>query len=194
MGRIVVSENLSLDGVIQDPTGQEGFKFGGWFTAISADDKDAWATVEFEEAMGSAAWLIGGGTYTWFASRWADRPGEWADQLRSLPKYVVSSTLADVDQWVNSTLVKGDIVEEVAKLRQNVNGDVLVYGSAPLVTSLMEHDLVDELRLMTYPFVLGSGERLFRETTDWKPLRLTGTRTIGENLVLLTYQPVTDDF
>ena len=190
MGRIVVSQNVTVDGVIQDPTGDGGFRFGGWFAAMSAADREEWAAVEFQEATDSAAWLVGRGTWSWFVTRWADRPGAWADRLRSLPKYVVSSTLTDVSAWVNSTVLEGDVLEQVAKLRDNLNGDILVYGSAPLVQTLLEHDLVDELRLMTFPFVLGSGERLFRETSDQTPVRLVATRTIGSSLVLLTYRPL----
>jgi dihydrofolate reductase len=190
MGRIVVSENISLDGVTQDPTGDEGFKFGGWFNQMPDDVREQWAEVEYQEALDGAAWLIGRGTYQWFAQRWATRPGAWADRLRSLPKYVVSSTLRDAAEWDNSTVLTGDAVEEVAKLKQAVDGDILVYGSNPLVRTLMEYDLVDELRLMTYPFVLGTGERLFRETSDRKPVRLVDVRTIGDYLVQLIYQPV----
>ena len=190
MGRIVVSENVSLDGVIQDPTGDEGFKFGGWFDEMPDDVRQEWAKVEFQEALDTAAWLIGRGTYMWFAQRWAARPGEWADRLRTVPKYVVSSTLDDATEWANSIVLKGNVIEEVATLKQNVDGDILVYASGPLVQTLMEHDLVDELRLMTHPFVLGTGERLFRETSDHKPVRLINIRTIGNSLALLTYQPV----
>ena len=193
MGRIVISENLSLDGVIQDPTGEEGFKFGGWFDQMSDKDRAEWAKVEFQEALDAAAWLVGRGTYAWFAERWAARPGEWADRLRSIPKLIVSSTLVeDPTEWANSTVLKGDVIEEVSKLKQNVGGDILVYASGPLVQMLMEHDLIDELRLMTHPFVLGTGERLFRETSDKKPLRRVDIRTIGDSLALLTYQPVRD--
>jgi dihydrofolate reductase len=192
MGRIVISENVTLDGVIQDPSGDEGFKFGGWFSQMSDKDREEWAKVEFAEALDAAAWLIGRGTYTWFAGRWAAQPGEWADRLRSIPKFVVSSTLEDATEWINSTVLKGDVIEEVSKLKQNVNGDILVYASGPLVQTLMEHDLIDELRLMTHPFVLGTGERLFRETSDKKPLRRVGLRAIGDNITLLTYQPVRD--
>jgi dihydrofolate reductase len=119
------------------------------------------------------------------------RSGEWADRLGSLPKYVVSSTLEDLE-WINSTVLKGDVVNEVLKLKERVNGDIVVYASGRLVPTLMEHDLVDELRLMTFPFVLGAGERLFGETSDQKSLRLVDTRTVGDSLVLLTYQPVRD--
>ena len=190
MGKIVVSENVSLDGVMQDPTGDEGFKFGGWFDQMSDDVRNEWAKVEFQEALDTAAWLIGRGTYVWFAERWADRPGEWADRLRSIPKYVVSSSLENPTEWANSSVLNGDVIEQVTKLKQSVDGDILVYGSGPLVQTLMEHDLVDELRLMTHPFVLGTGERLFRETSNQKPMRLVDVLTIGDSLALLTYQPV----
>ncbi len=166
MGKIVISENVSLDGVIQDPTGEEGFRLGGWFDRMGDKDREAWAKVEFEEALGAEALLLGRRTYEWFVARgWASRSGEWADRLRSLPKYVVSSTLEDLD-WNNSTVLKGDVVNEVSKLKQKVNGDIVVYGSGRLVHTLMEHDLVDELRLMICPVVLGAGERLFGETSD----------------------------
>jgi dihydrofolate reductase len=192
MGKIVISENVSLDGVIQDPTGEEGFRFAGWFDRMAGKDREAWAKVEFEEALGTEALLLGRRTYEWFVARgWASRSGEWADRLRSLPKYVVSSTLEDLD-WNNSTVLKGDVVKEVSKLKQQVNGDIVVYGSGRLVHTLIEHDLVDELRLMICPFVLGAGERVFGETSDQKPMRLVDTRTIGDGLVCLTYQPVRD--
>ena len=190
MGRIVVSENVSVDGIMQDPTGEEGFQFGGWFNQMPDDVRAEWAKVEYQEALDTAAWLIGRRTYSWFAKRWADRPGEWADRLRHIPKYVVSSTLDDPTEWANSTVLKGDVIEQVTKLKQTVDGDILVIASGPLVQTLMEHDLVDELRLMTHPFVLGTGERLSRQTSDHKPVRLVSIRTIGNNLALLTYQPV----
>jgi dihydrofolate reductase len=191
MGKIVISENVSLDGVIQDPTGEEGFRYGGWFGQIGDKDREAWAKVELDEALGTEALLLGGRSYEWFATRWASRSGEWADRLNGLPKYVVSSTLEDPD-WNNSTVLKGDVVNEVSKLKQEISGDIVVYASGQLVQTLIEHDLVDELRLMIYPFVLGAGERLFRETSDRKPMRLVDTRTVGDGLAFLTYQPVRD--
>jgi dihydrofolate reductase len=191
MGRIVVSENVSLDGVVQDPTGDEGFSRGGWFAQIADKDRDEWAKVEFEEALGAAALLLGRRSYEFFAARWPSRTGEWADRLNGLPKYVVSATLEDPD-WNDSTVLKGDVVNEVSKLKQKVDGDIVVYASSRLVQTLIEHDLVDELRLITYPFVLGAGERLFGETSEWKPIRLVDTRTIGDGLALLTYRPVLD--
>jgi dihydrofolate reductase len=188
MGKIVISENVSLDGVIQDPTGAEGFRFAGWFDRMGGKDREAWAKVEFEEALGTEALLLGRRTYEWFVARgWASRSGEWADRLRSLPKYVVSSTLDDLD-WNNSTVLKGAVVNEVSKLKQKVNGDIVVYGSGRLVHTLLEHDLADEVRLMICPFVLGDGERLFGETSDQKPMRLVDTKTIGDGLAFLTYE------
>lgn len=189
MGKIVISENISLDGVIQDPTGEEGFRFGGWFNQIGDQDRAAWAQVELAEALASEALLLGRRSYDYFASRWTARTGEWADRLRSLPKYVVSSTLED-PQWDNSTVLTGDVVTEVSKLKNRLEGDIVVYASGRLAYTLMEHDLVDELRLMIYPFVLGGGQRIFGETGDTKPLRLVDTRIVGESLALLTYQVV----
>jgi dihydrofolate reductase len=188
MGKIVISENVSLDGVVQDPTGEEGFKLGGWFTQIGDKDRAAWAEVELHEALGAAVLLLGRRSYEFFAARWPSRTGAFADRLNRMPKYVVSSTLAE-PKWNNSTVLKGDVVDEVSKLRQEVSGDVIVYASGQLVHTLMEHDLVDELRLMIYPFVLGAGERLFGQTSDKKPLRLIQVRTVGESLAFLTYQP-----
>jgi dihydrofolate reductase len=191
MGKIVISENISLDGVIQDPTGEEGFRRGGWFGQIADTDREAWAKVEFDEALGTEALLLGRRSDEWFAARWAGRSGEWADRLNSLPKYVVSSTLVE-PHWNNSTVLKGDVVNEVSRLKERVNGDIVVYASGRLVHTLMEHDLVDELRLMVYPHVLGAGHRLFGETSDKKPMRLVDTRNVGDGLALLTYQPVRD--
>ncbi|MGO8958949.1 MAG: dihydrofolate reductase family protein [Streptosporangiaceae bacterium] len=191
MGRIVISENVSLDGVIQDPTGEEGFRLGGWFGQIGEKDRNAWARVELDEALGAAALLLGRRSYEYFAARWVSRTGEWADRLNNLPKYVVSSTLEDPD-WNNSTVLMGDAVSEVSKLRQRVNGDIIVYASGQLVHTLIEHDLVDELRLMIYPFALGAGERLFGETSDKKAMRLVDAQIVGDGLAFLTYQPVRD--
>jgi dihydrofolate reductase len=190
MGKIVISENVTLDGVIQDPTGDDGFQRGGWFGRIGDQDREAWAKVEFEEALGAEALLLGRRSYEYFVAReWGSRSGEWADRLRLLPKYVVSSTLGDLE-WINSTVLKGDVVKEVSKLKEEVNGDIVVYASGRLVPTLMEHDLVDELRLMVFPFVLGAGERVFGETSETKSTRLVGNRTVGDGLVLLTYQVV----
>lgn len=186
MGKIVVSENITLDGVIQDPTGEEGFGAGGWFGHLSAADHEAFAAAYTAEAMATEALLLGGRSYEWFNRRWATRAGEWADRLRSLPKYVVSSTIEDLG-WGNTTVLP---LDEVAKLTDTVDGDIVVYGSGRLAHALMEQGLVDEVRLMVYPIVVGTGARLFAETTGFagKPLRLLGARPVGDNLALLTYR------
>ena len=191
MGKIVISENVSLDGVVQDPTGEEGFRHGGWFNRVGDRDREEWAKVEFEEALGAEALLLGRRSDEYFGTRWTGRSGDWADRLNSLPKYVVSSTLID-PKWTNSTVLTGEVVNEVSKLKQTVDGEIIVYASRQLVHTLMEHDLVDELRLMVYPFVLGAGERLFGETSDKKSLRPRTTRTVGDSLVHLTYEIVRD--
>jgi dihydrofolate reductase len=191
MGKIVISENVSLDGVVQDPTGEEGFRHGGWFGQIGDADREAWAKVGLEEALGAEAFLLGRRSYEFLAARWPSRSGEWADKLNSMPKYVVSSTLVD-PAWNNSTVLKGDAVTEVLKLKQELDGEIVVPASFQLVRALMEHDLVDELRLMIYPVVLGAGARLFGETGDKKPARLVDTRTVGDGLALLTYELVRD--
>jgi dihydrofolate reductase len=191
MGKIVISENVSLDGVVQDPTGDEGFRHGGWFGQIGDKDREEWAKVELHEALGTEALLLGRRSYEWFAARWPSRRGEWADRLNSLPKYVVSSTLEDPD-WNNSTVLKGDVVNEVSKLKQELGGEIVVYASRQLVRTLMKHDLIDELRLMVYPVVLGAGERLFGETRDKKSMRLLNTRTVGDGLAYLTYETLRD--
>ncbi len=191
MGKIVISENVSLDGVVQDPTGEEGFRHGGWFSQVGDKDREEWAKVEFEEALGAEALLLGRRSDEYLGTRWTGRSGEWADKLNSLPKYVVSSTLID-PEWSNSTVLKGDVVNEVSKLKQALDGQIVVYASRQLVHTLMEHDLVDELRLMVYPFVLGAGERLFGETSDKKSIRPLNIRTVGDSLVYLTYEIVRD--
>ena len=189
MGKIVISENVSLDGVVQDPTGEEGFRHGGWFGQVGDKDREEWAKVEFEEALGAQALLLGRRSDEYFGPRWTGRSGEWADRLNSLPKYVVSSTLVN-PEWSNSTVLKGEVVNEVSKLKQELDGEIVVYASRQLVHTLMEHDLVDELRLMVYPFVLGAGERLFGETSDKKSIRPLTARTVGDSLVYLTYEMV----
>jgi dihydrofolate reductase len=189
MGKIVVSENVTLDGVVEDPTGEEGFTHGGWFSQIGEDELAEWGKVEFEEALGAAALLLGRRSDEYFGPRWVGRSGEWADRLNSLPKYVVSSTLVD-PHWSNSTVLKGDVVEEVSRLKHELDGEIVVYASRQLVHTLMEHDLVDEVRLMVFPFVLGTGERLFGETSEKTSMRLLGARPVGESLAHLRYEVV----
>ena len=187
MGKIFITTNMSLDGVVEDPDGQEGFARGGWFGQFGGKDLEEWAKVETAEALGADALLLGRRSDEWFAARWLGRPGEWADQLNSMPKYVVSSTVADA-KWSNSTIIAGDVVRAVSKLKEEICGEILVYASYQLVQALIEHDLVDELRLVVFPVVLGGGERLFGETTVQKPMRLVSTATIGDGLAFLTYE------
>ena len=189
MGKIVISENVTIDGVIQDPTGDDGFPHGGWFNEIGDDARQGWAEVETGEALRAEALLLGRRTYEYLAARWPSRTGVWADRLNSMPKYVVSSTI-EHPRWTtstNSTVLKGDVVGEVSKLKQEIDGEIVVFASTQLVHTLVEHDLVDQLRLMVYPVVAGAGKRLFEEISDTKQLRLVGTRTVGDNLASLTY-------
>ena len=187
MGRIVASENVSLDGVIQDPAGDEGFRHGGWVGLIK--DSPELSQLALDEALGAEALLLGRRSYEWFASRWPSRSGELADRLNSLPKYVVSSTLRDPD-WNNSTVLTGDAVDEVSKLKQELDGEIVVPASFQLLGTLIVHDLVDELRLKVFPVVLGDGQRLFSETSDKKPLRLVDNQTVADGIAYLTYRSV----
>ena len=191
MGKIVISTNVSLDGVVQDPDGEEGFRLGGWFGQFGGKDLEEWAKVVLEEALGTEALLLGRRSDEWFATRWLSRNDAWADRLNSLPKYVVSATLQE-PKWSNSTVLRGDVVNEVSKLKQELDGDIVVYASYQLGRTLIEHDLVDELRLVVYPVVLGTGERLFGETSDRKPMRLVDTKTIGDGLAYLSYEMLRD--
>ncbi len=189
MGKIVVSENVTLDGVIQDPAGDEGFRVGGWVGLIK--DSPRLNKLALDEALGAEAWLLGRRSYEWFAARWPSRSGELADRLNGLPKYVVSSTL-EHRAWNNSTVLKGDVLAEVSKLKQELNGEIIVPASFQLVRTLVEHDLVDEVRLKIFPVVLGAGERLFGETSDKKPMRLLDAQTVEGGIACLTYQPARD--
>lgn len=189
MGKIVISTNVSLDGVVQDPDGEEGFRRGGWFGQFGGEDLDAWAKVERAEALGTEALLLGRRSDEWFGTRWSSRGGDWADRLNGLPKYVVSSTLVD-PHWQNATVLAGDVVTEVSKLKQELDGEIVVYASYQLGRTLIDHDLVDEVRLVVFPVVLGAGERLFGETRGTKALRLLHVGTIGEGLASLTYEVV----
>ena len=190
MGRIVVTEFVSLDGVMEDPGGSENFAQGGWSFKISRGDEGD--KFKLDEAFASEALLLGRVTYEGFAEAWPTRDGEFADKFNNMPKYVVSSTL-DEPEWNNSTVLKGDIVEEVGKLKREQDGDIVVHGSARLVQTLIEHDLVDELRLMVYPVVLGSGKRLFGDTSDGKPLRLVESKVVGDGVSILIYRPADED-
>jgi dihydrofolate reductase len=211
MGKIVISEFVSLDGVVEDPAGIEGFEHGGWTLEVDRGEEDeerrgfgqadpeqalrrvpiAVAESLLREALGTEALLLGRRTFEVFAANWPARDGEYAERFNSLPKFVVSSTLED-PEWNNSKVLGGDVVEEVSRLKRELDGEIVVYGSIRLARALIEHDLVDELRLMLYPVVLGTGERLFGELSDRKPLRLVDARTLGDGVVIHTYEPVRD--
>jgi dihydrofolate reductase len=188
VGRIVVTEFVSLDGVMEDPGGGEDFKYGGWTFEIERGDEGD--KFKLDETLSSEALLLGRKTYEGFAAAWPSMTDEvgFADKFNSMPKYVVSSTLGD-PEWNNSAVLKGDMVEEVTKLREQLDGDIVVHGSAQLVQALVEHNLVDEFRLMVFPVVLGSGKRLFGETSDKKTLRLVDSKMVGEGVAILTYKP-----
>jgi dihydrofolate reductase len=187
MGKIVISTNITLDGVVQDPDGKEGFRLGGWFGQFGGKDLEQWRKIMYAEALDTQALLLGRRSDEWFAARWASRDGEWADRLNSLPKYVVSSASHE-PAWTNATVLSGDIVREVSALKRKLDGNIAVYASYQLGRTLMEHDLVDELRLTVVPVVLGAGQRLFGETSDPKPMRLVRVQTIGDGLCWLGYE------
>jgi dihydrofolate reductase len=186
VGRIVVTEFVSLDGVMEAPGGGEDFRHGGWSFEIERGEEGD--KFKLDETMASDALLLGRVTYEGFAKAWPSRDGEFADKFNRMPKYVVSSTLEE-PEWNNSTVLKGDVADEVTKLKEEHDGDIVVHGSARLVQALVENDLVDEFRLMVFPVVLGSGKRLFGETSDKKPLRLVDSKMVGDGVAILTYQP-----
>ena len=181
MGKLVVSQFITLDGVIEDPGGAEGFDRGGWaFRFERGDEGDRF---KLDEVMAAGALLLGRVTYEGFAAAWPSRTGGFADKFNSMPKYVVSTTLEDPD-WSGSTVIARDVPDAVAALREDIEGDVLVNGSAQLVQALAAHDLVDELRLMVFPTVLGAGKRLFGSTDRPLALRPTDARRAGETMIL----------
>ena len=187
MGKVVISESVSLDGVIEDPTGAEGLSVGGWFWETDRGEDGEKFTLD--KTLGAEALLLGRRSYGFFAATWSSRGGELADRMNSLPKYVVSSTLADPD-WNNSSVLTGDAVDQVSKLKQELDGEIVVLGSPQLARTLIEHDLFDELRLMVYPVVLGAGARLFGETSEKKPVRLVDAQSVGDGIAILTYERV----
>jgi dihydrofolate reductase len=185
MGRIVVTEFVSLDGVIEDPGGSESFRHGGWsFEIARGDEGDRF---KLDETMSSDALLLGRRTYEGFAQAWPLRDGEFADKFNSMPKYVVSSTLTS-PEWSNSTVLKGDLGKSVAELKATYDGDIVVHGSASLVQALIENDLVDALHLMVFPVVLGTGKRVFGETSNKKRLELVESKVVGDGVLILVYQ------
>jgi dihydrofolate reductase len=186
MGRIVVTEFVSLDGVMEDPGGAEDFEHGGWsfeFERGAEGDK-----FKLDETVESEALLLGRVTYEGFAAAWPSREGEFADKFNTMPKYVVSSTLSD-PSWTNTTVLSGDVAEEVSRLKEEQEGDIVVHGSAQLAQTLLKHDLVDELRLMVFPVVLGGGKRVFADDGEKKRLRLVESRTVGEGVAILILRP-----
>jgi dihydrofolate reductase len=186
VGKIVVTEFVSLDGVMEAPGGGENFRHGGWTFEINRGDEGD--KFKLDETLSSEALLLGRVTYEGFAAAWPSREGEFADKFNTMPKYVVSSTLEE-PEWNNSTVLRGDVAEEVTRLKEEQDGDIVVHGSARLVQTLVEHDLVDEFRLMVFPVVLGSGKRLFGETSDKKALRLVDSKVVGDGVAILTYEP-----
>src|SRR5215208_6324236 len=186
MGRIVVTEFMSLDGVVEDPGGAEDFRHGGWSFEFSRGDEGD--QFKLDEALEADALLLGRVTYEGFADAWPSREGEFADKFNNMPKYVVSTTLSD-PEWTNSTVIEGQVTEQVARLKDEVDGDIVVHGSATLVRSLIENDLVDELRLMVFPVVLGEGKRLFGDTSDKKPMMLVDSRVVGDGVSIIIYGP-----
>jgi dihydrofolate reductase len=186
MGRIVVTEFVSVDGVMEDPGGSEDFRYGGWSFEFNRGEEGE--RFKLDETMATEALLLGRVTYEGFAASWPDREGEFADKFNSMPKYVVSSTL-DEPGWNNSTVLDGDVPQAVGKLKEQLGGDIVVHGSARLAQTLLEHDLVDEVRLMVFPVVLGTGKRIFGETSDKKALRLVDSRMVGDGVAILVYQP-----
>ncbi|MDX6536778.1 MAG: hypothetical protein QOD37_1119 [Gaiellales bacterium] len=189
MGTLIWSTNSTLDGVVHDPDGQEGSRHGGWFREFGGEDLEEWAGVVFAEALSTDALLLGRRSDAWFGERWSERDGEWADRLNSLPKYVASSVLEE-PKWTNATVLRGDVVSAVSELKGRVDGQIVLYASYQLGRTLLKHGLVDELRLIVFPAVLGFGERIFGEGSDTTALRLRSSGTIGKNLIRLAYEVV----
>jgi dihydrofolate reductase len=191
MGKIVMSgpQNVSLDGVVQDPDGEEGFRLGGWFIQSGGKDLEQWNEIALQEALRAEAWLLGRKSYDFFGQRWRPRRGELADRLNSMPKYVVSSTLED-PEWSNTTVLGRDAVSDVTQLKQEIDGEIHLPASYQLARTLLAHDLVDELRLVVFPVVVGDGVRLFDHMSHEKPVRLVDCKTVGEGLAFLTYELV----
>jgi dihydrofolate reductase len=186
VGRIIVTEFVSLDGVMEDPGGSEDFKYGAWTFEFSRGEEGD--KFKLDETFEAAAQLLGRVTYEGFADAWPSRDGEFADRFNSMPKYVVSSTLKD-PEWTNTTVLDGDVKESVSKLKEEIDGNIVVHGSRQLAQTLLDLDLVDEVRLMVFPVVLGAGRRLFGETSDKKTLRLTSHQVVGDGVAILIYEP-----
>ena len=186
MGKIVVTEFMSLDGVVEDPGGAEDFTYGGWAFEFSRGDEGEQFKVD--ETRASEAQLLGRVTYEGFAAAWPSRDGEFADKFNNMPKYVVSRTLTD-PEWTNTTVLDGDLADSVALLKERHEGDIVVHGSISVAQALIENNLVDELRLMVFPVILGQGKRMFGETSDKKALRLAESKAVGDGVTILVYRP-----
>ncbi|WP_029137305.1 dihydrofolate reductase family protein [Nakamurella lactea] len=189
MGKIVISQNVTLDGVVQDPTGEEGSSYGGWFEQMTVDDRRGWAEVQYDEALRASALLLGRRSDAYFGDRWNTQTSDWAVRLNGLPKYVVSATIT-APVWQNATVLKGDVLQEISNIAAEIDGEIVVYASRQLVHTLLANDLVDEIRLTVFPVVTGAGERLFAPTNGSRTLRRSGSRAVGDNLTHLTYQVV----
>jgi dihydrofolate reductase len=189
VSRIVVSQFVSVDGVIEDPVGIETLGRGAWSGRASSGDEGG--KMKVDEIMDADAVLLGRNTYDGFFAAWPSRGGDYADKINSMPKYVVSSTLENAE-WQNTTVLKGDVASEVGKLREQPGGDILIYGSAQLTDALLEHDLVDEWRLMVFPIIVGAGKRCFGDPGKAVDLNLVDSRTVGEGVQILVYQPARD--
>jgi dihydrofolate reductase len=185
MGRIVVTEYISVDGVVEAPSGTENFERIGWTDAFSRGPEGD--KFKLDETMASDALLFGRVTYDTFAPVWPHFEGEIADKFNAMPKYVISATLED-PEWNNTIVLRGDVVDEVSALKQQHDGDIAVHGSPQLAQTLIEHDLVDALHLQVYPVIVGAGKRLFGETSNTKRLRLVEARTVGDGVHILIYE------
>jgi dihydrofolate reductase len=186
VGRIIVTEFVSVDGVMEDPGGAEEFEHGGWAFEFSRGEEGD--KFKADETFEADAQLLGRKTYEGFAEAWPSRSDEFADRFNSMPKYVVSSTLKD-PEWTNTTVLDGDVGESIAKLKDEVDGNIVVHGSAQLAQTLLDLDLLDEVRLMVFPVVLGTGKRLFNDTSAKKKLRLTDSKIVGDGVAIMIYEP-----
>ena len=181
MGRIIVSENITLDGVVDDPTGEEASGHGGWFNRMSDADRAAWADIALSEARDACSLLLGRRSDAFFGSRWNTRTGALAERLNALPKHVVSTTI-DHTVWQNGTIMSGDVADAVRRLKREIAGDIVVYASRTLIATLLDHALADELRLTVFPIIAGRGQRLFADRTRATTVHRVGIRPVGDSL------------
>jgi dihydrofolate reductase len=190
VGRIVVTEFVSLDGVMEDPGGAEDFKHGGWSFEFSRGEEGD--KFKYDEVIDSEAFLLGRVTYDGFADAWPQREGDFADRFNDMPKYVIGSK-ADASRWTNTTVLDGDPADAVRRVRDAHSGNIYLHGSRQLAQTLFEHDLVDQLNLMIFPVVLGTGKRIFGETSEKRKLRLVDSKVVGDGVAILIYEPARED-